>query len=88
MTNLSHINTLIAHGAEIGFDCGGGEGRIRLTEDFINTQLDWVCSQPIVKAITYDLYLPGIEEALALTIWEDGHIDSGSKETMMRILDR
>lgn len=87
--NLRHLNSLIAHGAKIG--CGevcGQPIRIDLDEQFYDAHLHFIRNQPAITALTFDLFLPGIDEAFALTIWEDGHIDSGSKENMQRVLDR
>ena len=89
MTNLEHLNTLAAHGAQITYSDGCGQPiRIDLSEDFYTEHLAWLRNQPAVTALTFDLYLPGIDGEFALTIWEDGHIDSGSKESMQRVLDR
>ena len=89
MTNLDHLHSLIAHGAQIGYAGPTGQTiKVSLDESFYTEHLAWIVSQPAITALTFDLYLPGIEEDLALTIWADGHIDSGSKNTMQRILDR
>ena len=89
MTNLDHLNSLIAHGAQIGYEGPTGQTiKVSLDESFYTEHLGWIRNQPAVTALTFDLFLPGIDGDFALTIWRDGHIDSGSKESMRRVLDR
>lgn len=83
MTNLDHLHSLIAHGATLGEGPGGRP----LTEQFYQDELSWMRGYPAVTAVTYDICLPGIDRTMALAIWADGHIDSGSPENVSRIVN-
>ena len=39
-------------------------------------------------AATYSLIVPGVEEPMLLAIHRNGHVDSGSEETVLACLDR
>ncbi len=84
MTNRDHLNSLAAHGAKVGSD----HGWVTPDEDFYNAELDNIHRYSMIVAITYDLKLPDLDGDFAITIWRDGHIDSGSRESMQRILNR
>ena len=79
MTSLEHIKTLANHGACIR----AGDQRIPLTGDFYRKAVER-CIADGCNAITYELELPGIGDEMAVCIWRDGHVDSGS---MRRICD-
>ena len=86
MTNFTaqaHIETLARHGATIK----AGDERIALTAAFYR-QAVASCERGGCNAITYGLILPGIDEPMMLAIWRDGHVDSGSAESIYRVLDR
>lgn len=89
MSNLDHLNSLIAHGAQIicGKDRFGEPLKTPLDKRFYNEYVWFMENRPLIRALTFELCLPGIDEDLALTIWADGHIDSGSKESVDRCLD-
>ena len=72
-TALSHIGTLINHGAQVK----DGEERITLTEEFYRKAIE-TCRKDGCNAIAYELILPGIDEPMMLAVWKDGHVDSGS----------
>lgn len=74
MTNLEHIKRLAGHGAHLA------NGTI-LTEEFYENAIRQ-CIQGGYNAITYELVLPGIEDEMAICIWADGHVDSGSMRTI------
>ena len=77
-----HIESLISHGAELVNE----DGRIPLTMDFYENAVK-SCGKLKINAATFEIALPGIEERMGLTIWKDGHADSGSMETLQRCLD-
>ena len=78
-----HIETLRRHGARVG----GPEGSVELNSFFYYNAIDQ-CNRIGANAITYRLILPGIDEEMAIAIHRDGHIDSGSLETVQQVLDR
>ena len=85
MTNNTakrHIETLISHGAELSAD---GE-RMPLTMDFYVKAVK-SCKKLKINAATFELVLPGIDETMGLTIWSNGHADSGGMENIRRCLD-
>lgn len=84
MTSLDHLNSLIAHGATLG----EGPHGLPLTEQFYQDELSWMHGYPAVTAVTYDIWIPGIDKTMALAIWADGHIDSGSPENVSRIVNQ
>ena len=81
-TAKRHIETLISHGAKLSAD---GE-RMSLTMEFYENAVKR-CKKLKINAATFELVLPGIEEIMGLTIWSDGHADSGSMENIRRCLD-
>ena len=83
MTNLEHIANLSAHGARIITE----RGTVELTEAFYEEAVD-SCIRGGANAICYDLLLPGIEEPMALAVHRDGHVDSGSAQSVTACLDR
>ncbi len=85
MTDLDHINSLINHGAQLLNSETGS--LIPLTESFYRKAVE-ACRKGRCNAITYNLVLPGIDSELLLAIWTDGHVDSGSAESVCACLDR
>ena len=92
MTPIEHLNSLAAHGAQIGCSTitRSSDGnwidtvfKAMPDEKFYLAQLDFLNNHPWIRALTFDLYLPDVDEVLALAIWKDGHIDSGSKEAVL-----
>ena len=77
MTSLDHIKTLANHGACIK----AGDQRIPLTEDFYRKAVE-ECKTGRCNAITYELELPGIDDEMAVCVWKDGHVDSGSMRSI------
>ena len=77
MTSTGHIKTLANHGACIK----AGDQRIPLTEDFYRKAMD-ACIAGGCNAITYELELPGIDDEMAICVWRDGHVDSGSMRSI------
>ena len=77
-----HIESLINHGAELVNETE----RIPLTMDFYENAVK-SCGKLKINAVTFELELPGIDERMGLTIWKDGHADSGSMESLRRSLD-
>ena len=85
MTNLSHIESLKRHGAQIRNQQDGT--LIPLTEDFYHQAVE-ACRTGGYNAATYELTLPGIDSELWLAIWKDGHVDSGSPKSICDCLAR
>ena len=81
-TAKRHIETLISQGAELSAD---GE-KEPLTMDFYENAVR-SCKKLKINAATFELVLPGIDETMGLTIWSDGHADSGTMENIRRCLD-
>ena len=76
-TYENHIRTLQAHGARIITP----DGSIELTTDFYKKAIR-SCKDMGCNAATYEMALPGIEEEMAVCIWKDGRVDSGSIKTI------
>ena len=74
-TALSHIGTLISHGAQVK----DGRESTSLTEDFYRKAVE-TCRKNGCNAIAYELTLPGIDGPMMLAVWKDGHVDSGSQK--------
>ena len=69
-----HLETLRRHGAQV---IGPDGTRVELNSFFVGNVVN-DCIRMNCNAITYDLFLPDIDEPLMIAIWRDGHIDSGS----------
>ena len=69
-----HLETLRRHGAQVIEPNGS---RVELNSFFVGNVVN-DCIRMNCNAITYDLFLPDIDEPLMIAIWRDGHIDSGS----------
>jgi hypothetical protein len=85
MTNLDHLTTLKRHGAQLRNPDDGT--LIPLTEDFYHRAVE-ACRTGGYNAATYELVLPDVDSELWLAIWKDGHIDSGSPQSICACLDR
>ena len=82
--NERHILTLIRHGAQIATP---DNGRVALTLDFYRKAVEG-CAAGGWNAVTYDLVLPGIDAPMMLAVHIDGHVDSGSVQSVCACLDR
>lgn len=71
-----HLETLRRHGAQV---LGPDGKRTELNSFFVGNVVN-DCIRMGCNAITYDLFLPDIDEPMMIAIWRDGHIDSGSVE--------
>ena len=71
-----HLETLRRHGAQVL----GSDGKRTELNSFLVGNVVNDCIRMGCNAITYDLFLPDIEEPMMIAIWKDGHIDSGSVE--------
>ena len=80
----NHIETLARHGVRIGTPQGDS---IDLNLDFYHKAIE-ACKSMRCLAATYSLIVPGVEEPMLLAIHRDGHVDSGSEETVLACLDR
>ena len=69
-----HLESLRRHGAQV---TGPDGNRVELNSFFVGNVIN-DCIRMGCNAITYDLFLPDIEEPMMIAIWRDGHIDSGS----------
>lgn len=73
-TNLAHIEKLRRHGAKV---------RVNGTLLEINAFLwDGAVSECLTKgynAVMYEMTIPETDEPMAICIWRDGHVDSGSE---------
>ncbi len=69
-----HLESLRLHGAQV---IGPDGKRTELNSFFVGNVVN-DCIRMGCNAITYDLFLPGIDEPMMIAIWKDGHIDSGS----------
>lgn len=76
-----HLESLRSHGAQV---IGPDGNRTELNSFFVGNVIN-DCIRMNCNAMTFDLFLPDIDEPLAVCIWRDGHIDSGS---MKSICDR
>ena len=92
MTNLNlanmipeqrHIESLRRHGAKI---LGSDGSRTELNSSFVENAIS-DCIRMNCLAMAFDLFLPDIDEPMMIAIWKDGHIDSGSAETIRNCLE-
>lgn len=79
-----HINSLSNNGARIKAPDGTTE---TVSMDFYRRAVE-ACIKGGCNAITYELELPGIDGEFMIAIWKDGHVDSGSAERILQVLDR
>ena len=80
---MNHIESLSRHGAQIRMPDGTLKS---LTPEFYEAAV-YECQEKGYRAATYDLVLPGISDTLWLAIWNDGHVDSGSPQSICACLD-
>ena len=73
-----HLESLRIHGAQV---MGPDGNRVELNSFFVGNVIN-DCIRMNCNAITYDLFLPDIDEPMMIAIWKDGHIDSGSAKTI------
>lgn len=79
-----HINSLSNNGARIKAPDGTTEP---VSMDFYRRAVE-ACIKGGCNAITYELELPGIDGEFMIAIWKSGHVDSGSAERILQVLDR
>mgnify|MGYP006988879029 CR=1 FL=1 len=73
-----HIETLRRHGARVRTP----DGSVELNSFFYYNAID-ECIRLGCNAITYDLILPDCgEDEMAICIWKNGHVDSGSMRSI------
>lgn len=76
------IETLRRHGAQIKTP----DGMVELNSFFYYNTID-ECNRLGCNAITYEMSLPDCEEdEMAICIWKDGHVDSGSMRSICECL--
>ena len=78
-----HLERLRQHGARVLT----ADGDTELNSYFVGNAIN-ACIRMGCNAITYAMKIPGIHEELSIAIWKNGHIDSGSTETIKRVLDQ
>lgn len=79
-----HINSLSNNGARIKAPDGTTEP---VSMDFYRRAVE-ACIKGGCNAITYELELPGIDGEFMIAIWKSGHVDNGSAERILQVLDR
>ena len=79
-----YINSLSNNGARIKAPDGTTEP---VSMDFYRRAVE-ACIKGGCNAITYELELPGIDGEFMIAIWKSGHVDSGSAERILQVLDR
>lgn len=79
-----HIMSLNSNGVRIKYPNGKSEP---VTLNFYHDTMTF-CKEDGSEAITYSIELPGIEGDFSLTIWQNGHVDSGATENIEALLDR
>ena len=81
-TNLTpeerHIQSLNNNGALIQAPDGTTEP---VSMDFYRRAVEQ-CRAGGYNAVTYELELPGIDDEMAVCVWKDGHVDSGSMRSI------
>ena len=87
MTNLDlsnmtpdqrHLESLRTHGAKVM----GADGKPTELNSFFVGNIVNACIRTGCNAMTFDLFLPEIDEPMMIAIWKDGHIDSGSAKAI------
>jgi len=73
-----HVERLRQHGAQV---IGPDGNRVELNSFFVGNVIN-DCIRMNCNAITYDLFLPDIDEPMMIAIWRTGHIDSGSVKSI------
>lgn len=73
-----HIQSLSNNGARIKAPDGTTEP---VSIDFYRKAVEQ-CRTGGYNAVTYELELPGIDDEMALCVWKDGHVDSGSMRSI------
>ena len=72
------VESLRLHGAKV---TGPDGSLVELNSFFVGNVMN-DCIRMGCNAITYDLFLPDIDEPMMIAIWKDGHIDSGSVKSI------
>ena len=80
----SHLESLRTHGAKIR----RADGSLQELNSFFVGNAVNDCIRMGAQAITYEMVLPDIDEPMAVCVWANGHIDSGSVESIEMVLDR
>lgn len=75
-----HIESLQFHGAMVGEE-DPQPLTVGMVEEIIQR-----CKENGWTAVAYDLKLDGIDDPMAIAIWANGHVDSGSLENIMSIM--
>ena len=80
---LSYIDALRQSGAQVRLP----DGTRSELNAFIYDGAKDECLLNGYDAICYELFLPGIDEPLMIAILNDGRVDAGSEESVIRRLD-
>ena len=83
--NTQYLLNLAKHGAHL-VDQETGD-TVELTAFWYEEALNRLTEDKAANAYMYDLY-PGFEseERFSLLLWRDGHVDTGSEESILGIL--
>ena len=73
-----HVTSLHNNGAMIRRPDGT---TLPVTMDFYRRVVEQ-CKEGGYNAVTYELELPGIDDEMAMCVWHDGHVDSGSMRSI------
>ena len=80
-TNLAHIERLRVHGAKIRV-----YGELKEINSFFWDNAVSECITKGYNAIVYEMVIPETDEPMAICIWRDGHVDSGSERSIFDCL--
>ena len=83
MTGKKQVQSLMAHGARLGI-VGDRVNSIPFPDGFLSHAIGWL-KRNKAQAVTYYMVLPGVEDQMAIRVCVDGHVDTGSMETIEKI---
>ena len=78
-----HVENLGRHGVVVHV-LGGTE---RLSGAFYDRVIRF-CEQYSINCLGYEIDVPEADEPMMLAIWRNGHVDSGSAESIREIMDQ
>ena len=77
--NLAHIEKLRTHGAKVRIN-----GELKEINSFFWDGAVSECFAKGYNAVMYEMVIPETHEPMAICVWRDGHVDSGSER---RVID-
>ena len=72
--NLLHIDRLRTHGAKVRIN-----GELKEINSFFWDSAVSECIAQGYNAVMYEMVIPETDDPMAICIWRDGHVDSGSE---------